>query len=261
MGYAVNGTTRIWWDQQGEGPPLLLAMGHMWDSQMWWRALPALTAAYRVIWFDNRGAGRTEWDGTGFDIEDLAADAFAVLDDAGVETADLYGMSMGGLTVQEMALSEPGRVRSLILGCTAAFGPADKQGSARRDAMVAHTPRWLTLRLMPKLLYGPDADPGALAEDLRIQRDARIPPAAVLAQRVAVGRYRSFDRVGKIGVPTLILHGEVDKAVPVARGRELAERIPGAKLVVLPRAGHNYLADSGTTAMDEVLAFLGSHAA
>jgi len=257
MSWARNGGNRIWWEESGEGEPLLLAMGHAWDSRMWWPALPQLSERYRVIRFDNRGIGRTEWDGAPFGIEDLAADAFAVLDEAGVERAHVYGMSMGGLTVQEMALSRPDRVRSLVLGCTAAFDDTPRGG--RTDALRAYLPFVLVARLFRSALYGPDADPAKVAEDFRLMRNANLAAAGRLAQIKAVGRYHSRSRVAGITAPALVVHGAHDKAVALAEGRRLAELIPGAELVVLPNAGHNYLVDVDPGAMDAVLDFLGRH--
>jgi 3-oxoadipate enol-lactonase len=258
MSYATNGTTRIWWEESGSGEPLLLAMGHAWAGRMWWPALPSLSARYRVICFDNRGVGRTEWDGSAFGIDDLAADAFAVLDAAGEDSAHVYGMSMGGLTAQEMALSHPERVRSLVLGCTGAFS-ADHPRGGRGDALRARISMPLVVRLYPGALYGPNADRDVIAQDVRLMRAASMPTAGRLAQSRATQAYRSLHRLGSITTPTLVVHGDRDKAVALDKGRELAAQIPGAELVVLPGAGHNYLADRGTAASDAVLGFLDRH--
>ncbi|MDP9102226.1 MAG: alpha/beta hydrolase [Actinomycetota bacterium] len=260
MSYARNGGNRIWWDEMGSGEPLLLAMGHGWDSRMWWRAMPALAVGHRVIRFDNRGIGRTEWDGQPFGIEDLAADAFTVLDAAGVTSAHVYGMSMGGLTVQEMALSQPARVRSLVLGCTradSAIGRTQPKG----EGVKAKIPFWLLAKLFRGALYGPHPDPDAVAQDLRLMRTAHCPSDGRLAQSRAIASYASLERIHEITAPTLILHGDKDRAVPVAKGQELAAHIPGAELVVLPGAGHAYLAEVGTRSVDAVLDFLTRHRA
>lgn len=260
MTFATNGGNEIWWDSAGEGEPLILAMGHAWDSRMWWRVLPALTAKHRVLWFDNRGIGRTRWDGKPFGIGDLAADAFAVMDAAGIERAHVYGMSMGGLTVQEMALSRPERVRSAVLGCTGAFSSESPRDS-RIEPLKARIPVWLVARLLPSALYGPRADPSARAEDLRLMRSANEPAKGKLAQSRAVAAHHTLERIHAISAPTLVLHGTHDKALPMERAQELVDRIPGAELVVLQDAGHNYLADADDTATREVLAFLSRHAA
>ena len=104
------------------GEPVLLIMGLGYPSDMWWRTRPVLDGHYRTIVLDNRGSGRSEVPPGPYPIPLMAADAVAVLDAAGVEGAHVVGISMGGMIAQELALEFPNRVRSLILGCTAAGG-------------------------------------------------------------------------------------------------------------------------------------------
>lgn len=257
-GFTSRGGNRVWWDATGDGPPLLLVMGHAWDSRMWWRVVPALAAQHRVIRFDNRGIGRTVWDGRPFGIEDLAADAFAVLDAASVESAHVYGISMGGLVAQEMALSRPDRVRSLVLGGTAAFSATATAGT-RGSWVQARLPIWWVAKAFPSALYGPDADPDAVREDIRLMREANMPVAGRTAQIKAVSAYRSLERLGGITAPTLILHGERDKAIAVDKARQLHEGVALSELIILPRAGHDYLVDRDTRATTAVLDFLQRH--
>jgi 3-oxoadipate enol-lactonase len=119
MSLVENRGAKIYWDEQGQGEPVLLIMGLGWASNMWHRTRPVLAARYRTIAFDNRGAGRSDTPPGPYSIALLASDAAAVLDAAGVESADVLGASMGGMISQEFALQYPKRVHSLILGCTA----------------------------------------------------------------------------------------------------------------------------------------------
>jgi pimeloyl-ACP methyl ester carboxylesterase len=228
-------------------------MGHGWDARMWWPLMPALTERYRVIRFDNRGVGRTRWDGRPFLIEDLADDAFAVMDAAGVDRAHVYGMSMGGLTVQEMALRRPARVASLVLGCTGAF---DKARGSWLDGLKAQIPFKTAMKLFKSALYGPLADPAAIKEDLRLMDDATTPKAGLLAQTRAINVSVTLHQVPQITAPTLVIHGTNDRAIKLAMGQQLAATIPGAELCVLERAGHNYLADKDRASDAALLAFL-----
>jgi pimeloyl-ACP methyl ester carboxylesterase len=152
-----------------------------------------------------------------------------------------------------MALRRPERVASLVLGGTAAF---DTPRGSRLDVLKAAIPFGLAMRMFPSALYGPLADPAGIAEDLRLMEDARTPFAGRRAQSRAVNAHCSRSRVHLITAPTLVVHGEVDEAVPVERGRELAELIPGAQLRVLPDGGHNYLVDKGAAGQAAVLDFL-----
>src|SRR6202044_4172980 len=90
---------------------------------MWHRTRPTLAAHYQTIALDNRGIGRSDVPPGPYPIALMASDAAAVLDAAGVESAHLFGVSMGGMIAQEFALQYPKRVRSLVLGCTASGGP------------------------------------------------------------------------------------------------------------------------------------------
>jgi 3-oxoadipate enol-lactonase len=244
MPFVRNGSANVYWDSKGDGEALLLVMGHAYDSRMWHRVIPAFADRYRVVWFDNRGAGRTEWDGKPFGISDLAADAVSVLDAAGVDQAHVYGVSMGGLTAQEIALSAPDRVRSLILGCTGAM-PDEPVAPAPpprlRAFAMRRLPRRLMLRLMLKMSYGSGTPRDVIAEDRRIIESTPGGLPGRLAQGAAVASYHNRAGLASLDVPTLVLHGDQDRTVPWAMGRELADLIPGAQFVTLPGEGHNYL--------------------
>src|SRR5580658_7705572 len=99
MPFTENDGVRLHWDEQGSGTPILLVMGHRYSSAMWYPAIPALAAEHRVIWFDNRGTGESD-TAPKVTLPQLAADALAVMDAAGVADAHIYGVSMGGVIVQ-----------------------------------------------------------------------------------------------------------------------------------------------------------------
>src|ERR1700761_923917 len=115
MPFTTSNGARLHWGEQGSGTPILLVMGHRFSAKMWYPSIPALAARHRVIWFDNRGTGESDTTAK-LSVAQMAADAFAVMDAAGVERAHIYGVSMGGVIVQEMALTAPQRVHSLTVG-------------------------------------------------------------------------------------------------------------------------------------------------
>ena len=255
MRLLTTGGTVLAWDQQGEGPALLLIMGHRYSSRMWRWVLDGLSADHKVIYFDNRGVGESSSPAGPYTIEMLAADAIAVLDAAGASSADVYGMSMGGMIALQMALAYPARVRSLILGCTAPRYPRDTPPTKLNYLQYWLPKRWVA-RLARKVLYGSVADQQRLQQDLEIFIQDKSDRKGLMSQANAVAGYDASTRLGEIRQPTLVLHGSEDKVVPLAFGRELADGIERSELVVLEGSGHNYTADASEASNKAVLRFL-----
>src|ERR1700733_10571100 len=118
MPYATSNGTQIYWEESGTGEPLLLLMGRGYSSLMWHRTRPVVSAHYRTILFDNRGVGKSDVPSGAYSITQMASDAAAVLDAAGIASAHVFGVSMGGMIAQEFAINYPDRVNRLVLGCT-----------------------------------------------------------------------------------------------------------------------------------------------
>jgi pimeloyl-ACP methyl ester carboxylesterase len=253
--YAHSDGARLRWEESGTGDPVLLIMGRSYPRQMWHRAIPVLARRFRVISYDHRGIGDSGRPPGPFTIADLARDAVAVLDAAGVDAAHVYGLSMGGLVAQELALSYPDRVRRLVLACTGGMS-ADKARFTTLVNLADRLPWTLLTRLTVPLVYGGRPDRGRVAADLSILRAYPPPHEIRRAQADAFGGYRSLTRLPGITAPTLVLHGDRDRIIPLAWGRELAETIPAARLVVLRGAGHHYLTDATDAANQAVLSFL-----
>ncbi len=233
--YAVRG--------RADAPPLLLVMGLGLCSEAW-HTLPArLSERFRVTVFDNRGVGESTL-ARGFRIRDLADDAARVLDAAGAARAFVFGISMGGMIAQELALRHPARVRALALGAT--FGGHLRSRkptlAAARDlvlvslARLSSSPRAMARLLVSDEFYAghPDRFQAWLAGQSRARR------AVVRRQLLAVALHEAERRLPGVRVPTLVLTGDRDRLVPPENSRRLARLIPGARLVELPGAGHAF---------------------
>lgn len=225
-------------------PPVLLVMGLALSSRAW-DALPQLLARdFRVLAFDNRGTGLSGRAGWAYRMAALADDAAAVLEDAGAARAGVFGISMGGLIAQELALRHPARVGALALGATFASFRRGARPSAGAlvDLLLLNTGRE---RATPARVARILVSAGYTAQNPRrafewLVADAAhsARPRAALAQIFAVLRHEAQARLATLAVPTLVLHGTDDRIIPVENGRRLAAVIPGARLVELRGAGH-----------------------
>lgn len=258
MPFVENQGAKLYWDEQGSGDPLLLIMGLSYPSYMWHRSRPVLANRYRTIAFDNRGVGQSDVPPGAYSIALMASDAVAVLDGAGVESAHVLGFSMGGMIAQEFALQYPGRVRSLVLGCTAAGGPhavqaepAAIQTLMRRDL----TPEESKEAIIP-FIYDPGTSRERIDEDMAIRMKWYPTPQGYLGQLQAIFGWESYSRLSQITVPTLVIHGETDRLIPAANAKLIAHRIPGTKLVLIPHASHIFDTDQPDTTHHEILDFL-----
>ena len=261
MAYTENSGVRIYWDEAGQGDPLLLIMGLGWASNMWHRTRPVLASRYRTIAFDNRGAGRSAVPPGPYSIAVMASDAAAVLDAAGVSSAHLLGASMGGMIAQEFALQYPARVRSLVLACTAPGGPETQQPGPEVAQVLMSTglsPEERARAIVP-FIYDSGTPRERIDEDLRVLSELYPIPEGILAQIQAILAWEAFSHLPQIAAPTLIIHGRNDRLVPVANADLIARRIPTAQLVKIENAGHIFLTDQPAKTHEALLSFLSTH--
>jgi 3-oxoadipate enol-lactonase len=264
MPFADNHGTNIYWDEQGTGPPLLLIMGLGYPSAMWQRTRPALSASYRTIALDNRGAGRSDVPPGPYSIALMASDAAAVLDAAGVLRAHVFGVSMGGMIAQEFALQYPERVQSLILGCTAPGGPNAKRAEpAAIEMLKART--WMSREQAAEaaipFIYDTATPRHLIDEDIAQRHPWPTSPAGYFAQLQAILAWESFGRLPQITAPTLVIHGKADRLVPPANAELIAAHIPGAQLVLLENASHLFSTDQPEAAQEAIFEFLAAQPA
>jgi 3-oxoadipate enol-lactonase len=258
MPFVENQGSKIYWDQQGAGEPLLLIMGLSYPSYMWHRSRPVLSKRYRTIAFDNRGIGQSDVPPGAYSMALMASDAAAVLDAAGVPSAHLFGVSMGGMIAQEFALQYSERVLSLILGCTASGGPhavqaepAAIQTLMRRDL----TPEESKEAIIP-FIYDPATPRERIDEDMAIRMRWYPTPQGYGSQLQGIIGWEAYSRISQITAPTLVIHGETDRLIPPANAKLIAARIPGARLVLIPHASHVFETDQPAAAHQAILAFL-----
>ena len=259
MPYALNQGVRIYWEQHGSGPPILMIMGLSFTHEMWHRLVPALVRNYRLILFDNRGMGRSDVPKGRFSILQMAQDAAAVMDAAGVPSAHVLGASMGGMIAQELTLRFPRRVCSLLLGCTSHGGLISRWPNLRyrpKTNTLSNPDRISRERSLTNLLYAETTTRELIEEDLLIRSRCSWTREGFLKQFGAILLWSSYLRLPRIHVPTLVVHGDQDRLIPPVNGRIVARRIPGARFVLIPNAGHIMMTDQPDLCLDAILEFL-----
>ena len=260
MPYTNNENTKICWEEHGAGEPLLLIMGLGGSRREWRRLLPALSAKYRVIVFDNRGTGETVHSDEAFSIPLMASDAQKVLEAANIESAHVLGMSMGGMIAQEFALNYPEATRSLLLTVTNCGGreavPAALEVYLALQGRGVATPEDAFWAMAP-YIYDESTPRERLAEDLAAREGVFTKPENFMRQLQAIMTWQgTFSRLSNIKAPTLVLHGANDRLIPCANARILADAIPNAELVELEDASHIYPTDQPEKSVAAILGFL-----
>lgn len=276
-----------------DDPLMLLVMGFSGQLIGWPESLiRGLTdAGRRVVIFDNRDIGlTTEFDGhtppsprdivkgiaageamhknVPYLLDDMAADAAALIEALGADEADVMGISMGGMIVQLMALNHPERVRTLIPVMTTsgdpALPPATKEATAALTAVPEErTPEAIAeLAVKGRAAYGSHPEVRTPDDEIRasaiaaMQRSDR--PMGVARQYAAIlAQPRWHDRLTSLDVPTLVLHGEMDNLILPVAGHDIAKRIPGARIEVIEKWGHDLPDTIMPALLNRIVPFLG----
>jgi 3-oxoadipate enol-lactonase len=240
--------------------PILMIQGLGASKNAWNLQRIAMATRFRSISLDNRGAGRSDKPTQPFTLEQMADDAIAVLDAAGVETAHVVGASMGGVISQIIAVKYPHRVRSLTLVCTACRNHPWRQEllqtwahTAEQKGMIEvgkEAAQWVMSprsfrRLVPAFTWM-----GPLAA-LRPRHSFVSQIQAILDTREDL-----VDELSSITAPTMVIVGNQDILTPRGDSEEIAERIPNAELVVISGAAHGLMMEHSTTFNKILIEFL-----
>lgn len=243
-------TTQSGWDIYYEtrgrrtAPPLLMILGLSHRLAHWGRLPDLLAEQLFVVTFDCRGLGASERRDEPYTIHDEMQDIEAVLDAVGLDAVHVYGRSRGGALAQELALSRPQRVRSLVLCGTTHFGPGRVGNTPEVEKAMNFTPdmsREEIFATQNRAMAAPgweERDPEAF--NYCLGTDLEAPPRrfAVVHQQRSIADWSSHTRLTELHCPTLILCGADDGMVPPENSRQLATGIPGAQLTLIPQCGH-----------------------
>lgn len=257
----------IYYEEQGEGPPVIMIPG--WGGST--KSYPAFTQTFskyfRFITFDNRGAGQSSKPDIEYTTRMMADDAAGFMASIGLERANIFGGSMSGMIAQELAINHKEKVRKLVLACTSCGGtncvpiPLVSREIVQSyiDAPLEMTPRerenlLLDIFFTPEFLEGRREQ--VLKDRLAKKKLAPPPPSyALRRQNEAVYQHDAYDRLPEIEAKTLIVHGKKDAIFPYENALILAKRIPNAEIKLYEKTGHS-LVEEGEQILKDIIGFL-----
>jgi len=267
MAYARVNDVNLYFEVHGEGEPLVLIIGHGSNALRWFRQIPELSRHYRVITFDNRGAGRSDAPDMPYTMAIMADDVAGLLDYLKIDRTHVWGTALGGFIAQEFALRYPQRVLSLILGCAATGGPHAvwRQPGEARDAdrtRLEQLPREERVQRGLSNMFSQGfikSRPDVIEQFVTNAMAFVTPPHGFTRQSEAIRSFDSYDRLPSMRIPALVISAADDQIVPPVNSHIIAERIPGAELMVLEGRGHGYYVEAAEEVNRIVLEFLARH--
>lgn len=232
----VNGQRIRYEDSGGEGPPVILSHGFLMDREMFAPQVDALAPEFRVIAWDERGFGETEFDGQPFTYWDSARDCLGLLDQLGIDEAVLGGMSQGGFLSLRAALLAPERVRALVLIDT----QSDVEDPERLPVYREMQETWLTVGPIDELtdavanliIGDPAVNEVWIAKWKEMPRENMEAPGDCLFDRDDI-----TDRLGDISCPAIVFHGTADASIEMEKAEELCQGLSGCRALVRVEGG------------------------
>jgi aminoacrylate hydrolase len=236
------GDAEIYYEEAGQGPPLLLVSGLNGVGSFWAPQVADLARDFRVIVHDHRGTGKSTHSRIQYSVDQMAGDVLKLMDALDIPSAHFAGHSTGGAIGQVIALEHPRRLQSLVLSATwAGPDPYFRRLFAMRKEILLTSGVEAYLRASILVLAPPawvSANDAAITVQHRVQA-AEAAPVEVMASRIdAIVAFDRRAQLGRIRTPTLVIVAADDMVTPRFYSEEIASKVPGAKLVVLDSGGH-----------------------
>jgi len=238
----------IAYNVEGSGEPVVLIGGFSMVKESWELQVAELAKHFRVITFDNRGVGETTLPTGPFSIAEMAADTAGLLDAMGIDSAHFFGVSMGGLIAQVLALDYAERVGKVALGCTTHGGRHAVQPDREVMAILAKAsdpaiPVEESVRLRSPVIFAERfirEEPERLEDFVRLSLRYWPTSEGAAGQLAALSVFNVKKRLGEIRCPVLAITGSEDQMMPPENSRLLAEGIAGAEHYVVDGTGHSF---------------------
>ena len=250
MPYADVNDIKIYYEIHGseESTPIVLIEGWGMSLWCWFRQLKTLSEKHKVIIFDNRGAGKSSKPDYAYSAEMLADDAKKLLDFLGIEKAHIFGNSMGGMIAQQFAISYPEKVLGLILASTS-FGEANPNIIQRTNktlaAMFAMPTETISQEQAMDIKRNVSYSQNFLINNKTLSKQIEKwilenpqPIYALVQQSQVAPNFDSEEKIGKVTLPTLILHGDDDLIIPPENAELLLNKIPNSRLILFKEGPH-----------------------
>ncbi len=258
------GDVELYYEEYGQGPPVVLIHGLAGDCSAWQAQIERLERNYRVIAFDNRGAGRSSAPDYPYLTRHFADDTIGLLDEIGItEPAHVIGRSMGGAIAQEIALAYPDRVRSMII--TASFGKLDRYGYQILESIneVVEAQGYGPAAKIQSLFFFPpgyfNAHPEQMASFEAALANTDRPIHGYTNSTHACLTHDALDRLPQVQCPTLVLAGGQDVLCAAGASRQIADLVPGCELKIYEEASHFFLIQCFEESMRDIEEFLARH--
>lgn len=256
----------LYYEVHGSGQPLLLISGVGYGAWFWHKLVQELQDDFQVIVFDNRGSGQSDQPAGPYTVPMMAADTAGLLDGLDMEEVVVMGHSLGGFIAQELAVSRPELIGKLILASTNHGGmqvvpitPEAMEVLTNREGdPVELVKKGIEIACAPG--FG-EKHPEVVKELMEYRFTNPVPPSQYQAQVAAGAGTAAYtpdmveQRMSSIQVPTLILFGEHDRVVPPGNAELMAEKIPQARVEIIPDTGHIFPIEDPSAAAEVIRKF------
>ena len=251
---------QMYYEVKGEGHPVIMICGMNQNMEMWDpRLVEGLLKHFKLVLFDNRGAGRTDTSDKEYTISCLADDAAGLMNAIGISKAHILGLSMGGIIAQELAINHPEKVSKLVLCSTISQWRPTHEDFRMMEALISQSSMEELTKMILSFPFTRDYPRDFLKENpfctgftsefvkenpklakslLQLGTQYPISPESWRYRYSAILGFNTQTRLQQIKAPTLVMHGRKDTTVPPENGSILAEAIPNAKLVYLEKSAH-----------------------
>ncbi|MEJ2276490.1 MAG: alpha/beta hydrolase [Candidatus Lokiarchaeota archaeon] len=270
----VNGI-KLCYEIKGEGEPLILVHGFGVTKEVWIAQFEPLAEYFKVIRFDNRGAGKSDRPNEPYRMEMFADDIAGLMDNLEINKAHILGWSLGGMIVQTFALKYPNRINKIVLINTLPQWPGDKSGLQMyensqidgyhekiehpKEAFFNKAKMGFSRKFIKQMKDNPNKKfHNLFSADELIEQSITNPsrPQDIRNQTHALGAYDVLDDLHKIEILTLIICAEKDRQTPKIMNEKIHEKIPNSKLIVIENAGHDSPKERAPEVNQHIIDFL-----